>query len=318
MTIKINYKQLPRDLARNIILEDNPYKDDTSFVGQMLKHSSWNDMEYFKLEDGFLKYIDENKSGYKPEVLPIMDNILQIYDKYFDCSYVDFYTCFDNDISIFDRFECLSWLINNLKPLNDYYFHQNMTLRKTIEYNIDNTMHKSTIIGISGFKLNRSRFKHLSCVGLIHALVNMKILHIDHYDKLTDIFSPYKIYHASMDLGCLPYDYNEYDHTDKDTCTFYNNNNTTITESMLNNDTWHISSYFYKANNKMSVMIAKKFHKDFYDIFDPKTDLVSKAKLIDLVNKHNVFALWFNDKSVEECELEILYGKHVKIGDCNG
>lgn len=27
MTIKINYQQLPRDLARSIILEDNPYSE---------------------------------------------------------------------------------------------------------------------------------------------------------------------------------------------------------------------------------------------------------------------------------------------------
>ncbi len=169
MTIKINYKQLPRDLARNIILEDNPYKDDTSFVGQMLKHS---------------------------------------------------------------------------------------------------------------------------------------------ISSLSEIYNPYKIYYISQDLDYLPCCYHH-----KDLYKLYKNNNATIAESLLDDC---IDADFYKANNKMSVIISQKFHKDFYDIFDNNTGFVSKNKLIDLVNKHDAFALWFNDKSIEESEIEILYGRQVKIGDCNG
>lgn len=313
MTIKINYKQLPRDLARNIILEDNPYKDDTSFVGQMLKHSSWNDMEYFKLEDGFLKYIDENKSGYKPEVLPIMDNILQIYDKYFDCSYVDFYTCFDDNDSVCtsERFEDLDFLINDLNRKIRNYTKCKWNLSKTIKYNIDNRTHKSTIICVSGFNMsNRDKFEYLACIGVTHALIKMMILPICCARTLSEIYNPYKIYYISQDLDYLPCCYHH-----KDLYKLYKNNNATIAESLLDDC---IDADFYKANNKMSVIISQKFHKDFYDIFDNNTGFVSKNKLIDLVNKHDAFALWFNDKSIEESEIEILYGRQVKIGDCNG
>ena len=317
MTIKINYKQLPRNLARNIILEDNPYKDDTSFVGQMLKHSSWNDMEYFKFEDGFLQYIDENRSGYKREVFQIVDNILQVYDKYFNDNYVDFYTCSDeyHGVDTLYRFEYLEWLMNNLKRAPRDSIDLLCNLKKTIQYNTDNITHQSTIISISGFdELNKARFKYLSCIGLTHALVHMKILNISScISSLSEIYNPYKIYYISQDLDYLPWSHNE-----KYFCNIYKNNNIMVEESILDDDTYHISNYFYNANNKMSVIISKKFHKDFYNIFDSSANLVSKNKLIDLVNKHDAFALWFNDKSIEESEIEILYGRQVKIGDCNG
>ncbi len=316
MSIKIDYNTMSCDLARNIMFEDNPYKDDSSFIGQMLKYGSWNDIEYCRFEFHFLKYIMGNNNGYAHEVLPILDNILQIYDKYFDGSYVDFYNCCDENIGIdvLYRFEYLGLLLNNLKKAPRNYIDLGCQLKKTIEYNINNGTYNSTIIGVSGFDaLNKARFRYLSCIGLIHALVHMKILHIGFSNKLSEIFNPYKIYYVSKYLDYLPWQ-----HKDQDSCKFYDNGIVTVEESILDYNACHVYNNFYVSNNKMSVIIAKKFHKDFYNIFDPNTGLVSKERLIDLVNRYNVFALWFNDKSIDECELEILHRESVKVNDCNG